>query len=515
MSGRFEVTPGVVGELFWRVPDPVVVVENDAVLAWNPAAEEILGMPASAAIAPGADLRPAFGDALDAFWALARTGGEAQLHCVTGSDRELQGQAWPMEGHPGRMLVVLHDVTVERRHLLGLARLNSLARELLRQPAIDVLLQRLVDEAKELTGAAFTALLVLRDGSDREVQHFVYNAPRELFPERLPRVVGLLAVPIESRSLARIDDIRGHPAGVGIPVQHPPIAALLAVPVCVGDVVVGELAVANQPGQRPFDEVDEAMLLELASHAALAVSLAQARAAREHADRARQDMLDLALHNLRTPLTVARGFVDTLQSRGDDLAPDERDRAFEAVHRAHERIQELTEGALLADPFRNAPAQSQAVLTVVDDLVGELCRDYGTSADITVECRVEPGSPSTIDVDRRVARELLDNLVSNAVKHAPVGSVVTITVRPEGDGVRIDVTDRGPGISAEDHSRVFERFYRTAPSRQAGIPGSGAGLWIARRLAEDHGVAIGLASRLGHGTTFWATFPSSGGAAAG
>src|SRR5687767_7402737 len=127
-------------------------------------------------------------------------------------------------------------------------------------------MQRVVDEAKALTGARFSALILLRDGTENEVAHFVYNAPRELFPERLPRVVGLLSVPIVTREPALIADIRGHPLGVGIPVRHPPIASLLAVPVLAGDAVLGELAVANAPGDAPFDDIDQALLSELASH---------------------------------------------------------------------------------------------------------------------------------------------------------------------------------------------------------------------------------------------------------
>lgn len=389
----------------------------------------------------------------------------------------------------------------------GLRRLSEVVRELLAEPSLDSLLARLVDTAKELTGADFSALLLVRDGSDDEVTQFVYNAPRQLFPEHLPRAVGLLAVPIRTCAPVRIDDIRGHPDGVGIPVEHPPIAGLLAVPVLAEGRVVGELAVANGAGGPTFGEVDEALLTELSAHAGVAVAVATARQARARADEARRAVLDVALHNLRTPLTVAKGFLATIKAHGDRLGPEERQRAFEAIERAHDRILELAEGALLSEPA--VTERSPASDTVdVPTLLAELASGVvdGTT-EIAVDVVVDDETPRSFTGDRRLARELLENLVTNAVKHSGPGQTVTLTVRPEGRSVRFDVTDQGPGIPPEEQSRVFEQFYRTRQSVAEGVPGSGLGLWIARRLAELQGGTVGVSSRAGQGTTVWATFP--------
>src|SRR5438105_3405463 len=139
-----------------------------------------------------------------------------------------------------------------QRQIEGLQRVATLARQLVAEGALEVLLQRIADEARSLTEAAFGAVLLLRESSETEVQHFFYNGPRHLFPARLPRAVGLLGVPIVTRAPARVADIRGHPAAVGIPVEHPPIAALLAAPFLSGDEVLGEVAVADPPDGRQF-----------------------------------------------------------------------------------------------------------------------------------------------------------------------------------------------------------------------------------------------------------------------
>jgi len=108
----------------------------------------------------------------------------------------------------------------ERREVGALRVLNGLAREILSEPPLSVALHRVVEVAKALLRADFSAILLLRPGSG-EITHFAYDAPRELFPPRLPRLVGLLAAPVLEQRTVRLDDIRGHPDGVGIPVDHP------------------------------------------------------------------------------------------------------------------------------------------------------------------------------------------------------------------------------------------------------------------------------------------------------
>ena len=410
-----------------------------------------------------------------------------------------------MDGPPDTSM---DDGTGEQRRLAGLQGLNALARELLGEPTLDVLLVRLVDAARALVRADFSALLLLREGSSEEVTHFVYDAPRDLFPDHLPRVVGLLAVPVVTGRVARIDDIRGHPAGVGIPVEHPPIAALLAAPVLLEGRVVGELAVANRVGGRAFDDIDEEVIVELAGHAAIAVSLATARQARACLDLTRQALLDVALHNLRTPLTVAKGVLATIRHHGERLGEDDRTEAFEAIERAHERIQELAEGALLDDPRRTGEQTPTTDDIDVAALLRGLSDELAGLADgVSLDVSVAPEAPPNFTGDRRLVRELLDNLVSNAMKHSRPGQTVKVTARGEGAAVRFDVTDRGPGIAPEEQGLVFEQFYRTQQSVEGAVPGTGLGLWIARRLAELQGGAVGVSSRTGHGTTFWVTLP--------
>jgi signal transduction histidine kinase len=504
----FAVASGAIGELFWQIDEGVVVCRPDRLLACNPAAQALLGLEAPEAAREDADLGRVLGEALGQFWEIVRSGsGRSLLDCRGGKGCVLQATAWRLGGDAaGPTVVILRDVTHDRRQVTALRRLNIIAREVLTETSLDPVLARLVDAAKELTRADFSALLVLREGREDEVVNFVYNAPRELFPERLPRVVGLLAAPIASRSVARIDDIRGHPAGVGIPVEHPPIGALLAVPVLLGEQVVAELAVANTPDRESFDDVDEAMLSELAAHAALGISMARMRAAQDQAQSTRAALRDVSLHDIRTPLTIVRGFVATIRSFGHELSDEERSGAFHSVEQALDRIQELAEGALLDEPAGRCPVKTD--LVEVTGLLDQLRADLsGYRKDVLLNVTMEEGCCKQFLGDRRLVRELLDNLVTNAMKHSPAGEAVTVTARPEGASIRFDVTDRGPGIPPDEQARVFDHFYRTRQSVADGKSGTGLGLWIVHLLAELHGGVVGVASRGGEGSTFWATIP--------
>jgi signal transduction histidine kinase len=106
-----------------------------------------------------------------------------------------------------------------------------------------------------------------------------------------------------------------------------------------------------------------------------------------------------------------------------------------------------------------------------------------------------------------MVREVVDNLVGNALKHGGSGPV-TVSARLADGTVRIDVRDEGPGIDEVDQAGLFERWTRTSASRVSGTGGFGLGLSIVKRLVDAHGGAVGVSSRRGEGATFWVSFPA-------
>ena len=117
-------------------------------------------------------------------------------------------------------------------------------------------------------------------------------------------------------------------------------------------------------------------------------------------------------------------------------------------------------------------------------------------------------NPTTrIDADPQLVGQALVNLLTNASAYSPVGELIDITIRTNGEWVEIRVTDRGPGVLPHERERIFERYARgSAGERQR--RGLGLGLHLARAVVERHGGAIGVDSVIGQGSTFWITLPS-------
>jgi two-component system OmpR family sensor kinase len=114
-----------------------------------------------------------------------------------------------------------------------------------------------------------------------------------------------------------------------------------------------------------------------------------------------------------------------------------------------------------------------------------------------------------VNADSERLRQIIDNLIGNAIQHTPPGSPVTVTVANEPGGGRLTVADRGPGMTAEQASRVFERFYRADDARTRASGGTGLGLAIAASLAAAHGGELTVDTKPGHGAAFHLRLPQA------
>jgi signal transduction histidine kinase len=482
-----------VGDLFAVTPDAVLVYAGRRLVEANAPARRLLGLP-DGELDPGAGPR---GEAL------------AQL---LGLDAQapLTRLALAPYGHvdalrrtlPGRDVVLLRDVTAEVRRVEGLRRVSALSRGLLGdQVGVAPLLQAVCGEARALTGAAYSAVVVLREGSRNETRHFFYDAPRREFPASLPRVGGLLQVPLDERRSVRLDDVRPH-LTIGLPKVHPPLGALLAVPLLAGDAALGEIAVAKAPEGGSFDEVDQVLLEELAAHTSVGLRWAEeAERGRERAA-LRQQVVDTARHDIRTPIGAGKGFAQLLLSRMGGMKPEQVQIALAGIEESFTRIEAFATRLLLDDRALTPGVGPQWAVVDVRALLEAVRRDACAAAgsDDAVVLHLD-GAPPTLAGDPEMVRQVIDNLVGNALKHAG-GAVVT--ARSEGDQVRVDVRDDGPGIPEHEQGRLFEQWTRAPGTRAQGF---GLGLAIVKRLVVAHGGLLGVSSRPGEGSTFWVTFP--------
>jgi signal transduction histidine kinase len=219
------------------------------------------------------------------------------------------------------------------------------------------------------------------------------------------------------------------------------------------------------------------------------------------ADEQRRSLLADATHELRTPLTVIQG---NLEGMLDGMYPPDAARlslVLEETRILAQRIDDLRILALVESGALQLHKEPADVATLLGETVAAF-RAQADLAGVGLQLEVAPGIP-LLDLDAGRIRQVLSNLVANALSYTPAGGAVSLGCRLESRWVVLEVKDNGPGISSEDLPHIFDRFYKARDSS-----GMGLGLSIAKRLVEAHGGEIAALSQLGDGTTIRIRLPS-------
>ena len=235
------------------------------------------------------------------------------------------------------------------------------------------------------------------------------------------------------------------------------------------------------------------------------VDRSEARAA----EQMRVDFVANASHELRTPLATLIGYAETLREQSDNIDPETRERFLSVVHDEARRMQRVVEDLISlsrieAEKF-SAPTDPVAVEPLIDvavDSVRRMASERGSE----LVSDVESGLPA-IAADGGQVLQLLDNLLTNALRYGEPGTPVTLAAHAEGPMVHLSVIDQGEGIAPEHVSRVTERFYRVDTSRSRSIGGTGLGLSIVKHIVERHRGRLSIDSELGRGTTVHVLLP--------
>lgn len=219
-----------------------------------------------------------------------------------------------------------------------------------------------------------------------------------------------------------------------------------------------------------------------------------------------------ASHELKTPLMVLRVGVERAMT--NPRTPTEALQSLEEVLEEIHRMSELVETLLTLARADEGGANLAVEPCDLRDLINEAAETagmLGEQQEITIRSEVPP-TAVMLPVDRSRIRQLLLNLVTNAIKYTPEGGKVSIGLVDQGEAAAIIIGDNGIGIPTADLPHIFDRFYRvdTARSRTGARPGAGLGLAITKWIAEAHGGAITVQSRPGRGTVFTVTLPKAG-----
>jgi signal transduction histidine kinase len=226
-------------------------------------------------------------------------------------------------------------------------------------------------------------------------------------------------------------------------------------------------------------------------------------------ERIRSDFVATAAHELRTPLAAVYGAVRTLR-RNDRELPAETQEAFLAmIESESERLRLLMDQLLASAQLDRGQLHVQLERLDVRPLVEELVSSVALNVPGTIDLVFDaPDRPLLAVADRERLRQVLANLVDNAVKYSPDGGRVELRTSAGGGTVTIEVEDAGLGIPLDQQERIFQKFYRLDPSMTKGIGGSGLGLYISRAFVEGMGGSLTLESRVGGGSTFRVVLPA-------
>ncbi|HEX3777983.1 MAG TPA: HAMP domain-containing sensor histidine kinase [Polyangiaceae bacterium] len=223
-------------------------------------------------------------------------------------------------------------------------------------------------------------------------------------------------------------------------------------------------------------------------------------------DRDRSDFLAALSHELRTPLNAILGFTDVLLSEVDGALSEDAKENLSVVRSSGQHLRALIDDILDLSALESGELRLNCKMIDVLSIGQEVIREARIAAEAKQLAISVVGNRAMAYADGRRVRQIIGNIVGNAVKFTSQGSV-SLRIDPRDGGVTIAVSDTGPGIAREDHEAIFQEYWQAGDVKRQRI-GTGLGLAITRRLVQMHRGFIDLTSQLGKGSTFTIVLPS-------
>jgi signal transduction histidine kinase len=381
------------------------------------------------------------------------------------------------------------------KRLEGYRRLIAIARDLASTLDLDVLLNRIVRAAADITEAGAASILLYDDAARQLNFQVTTNLDLQTMRGLVVPLEGSIAGWIvTNREPVRITDAH-EDARFYVKIEEAtrfPTQSMLGVPLITKEKVVGVLEVINKLNDN-FSEADVDLLLVLGAQAAVAIE--NARLFQQ------SDLVAEFVHELRTPLASIS--TATFLLLRPEMSRDQREQMIRNIHDETQRLNTLTSSFL--DLARLESGRVQYLLTRFDlsPLLEECRQIMQTKAEedsITVEIDIPAGYPQ-VQADRDKFKQVVLNLLSNAIKYnRPNGSVILKVLTGERDWT-LSIRDTGMGIPEKARPHLFQKFYRVRASENK-VTGTGLGLSICKQIVSGHGGSIELESKLGVGTTF-------------
>jgi signal transduction histidine kinase len=365
---------------------------------------------------------------------------------------------------------------------------------------LNTLLQHIVDAAQELTESEGASLLLY----DPQTHHLYFQAATGPLNEQEKQT----AIPAES-SIAGWIFTNNEPLLVEDAMSDPRFfreidvltrfktRSILGAPLHAKDKTLGVIEVVNKL-EGTFQEMDLRLLQSLAAQAAIAIE--NSRLFQQ------SDLVAEMVHELRTPLAALTAAAHLIQR--PELEDDQREKLSRTMYSEVQRLNEMATDFLDIARLESGRISFVREPVYLEGLIREcleIIRPQAEAERITLATEIDRSLEPVLG-DRNRLKQLLLNLLTNAIKYNRHGGQVLVSLRYEGDELLLSIKDTGKGIPSESISRVFDRFYRV-PAQETGTIGTGLGLAIAQRIAKNHNGIIEVESVLDQGSTFTLRLP--------
>jgi len=225
----------------------------------------------------------------------------------------------------------------------------------------------------------------------------------------------------------------------------------------------------------------------------------------------RRELIANVSHDLRTPLAIVQGYVETLQMKGSQLEASEKEKYLNIILGSSEKLSRLIEQLFEYSKLEAKQIKPQKEPFFLQELIQDIVQKndvLAQSKQIDLQLAAEQALP-LVFADISLVDRAIQNLIDNAIKFTPEGGKITVHLNKSNDNVSVQVSDNGPGISEEKQLAIFERYEK---SDRASNSGAGLGLAIVKKILELHESTIEVNSKLQEGTTFHFALPAYAGA---
>ncbi len=439
----------------------------------------------------------------------------AQLQTV---NRDLETEVAERKRAEGGRALLL---TLEQQRATQLKQLSDAALMINSAPSIEVMLQAITEQTREIIGAHQASTSMISGGDWEHAinalsvseKYAAWLGPhRHVGGSAIHRLLCSANEPVHMTQ----DELEAHPAWDGFgraSGKHPPMRGWLAAPLVSHDGSNMGIVQLTDKYEGEFTDQDEAILIQIAQMASVSIEKARLYREAQEAIKAREGLLSIVSHDLGNPLAVIKASTKLLQKRMAQQDTVELDKVTHglaridaAATRMYGLVNDLTDFARLQ---AGQPLDLDLRMTDLIDLTQRVVAEHEQTTErhiITVQA-VTPSLVGLWDASRM--ERVLDNLLSNAIKYSPMGGEIIVKLdyeAQEGGWAILEVRDKGIGIPAPDLPHIFEWFHR-AENATGRIKGTGIGLASARQIVEQHGGAISATSAEGVGTAIRVRLP--------